>query len=314
MAALGSKLVPRWPALLGLACLANAACVPVEGDRITGQELVIGNPSFSALPRDAVIGYAPSPGARRIFSIGELNRLAKAHRMTAEIAAEICFERPIEPLDPQILHAAMTSTLQATPYLAGASLQIVDYSRFAAPKGQALFPKPGLGSPPTLQPAAPVLWKGYVLYGGARRFAIWARVKLVVGGKRVIAVEALRAGEAIDPAHVRLEEYTGFPVAAETASSLEQVTGRVLRRSIAAGSPVWANLLEDEKEVKRGDVVQVAVESGAARIQLEGRAESAGHKGQTVTVRNPGNGKNFSARVESKGQVKVSDPLKGKTE
>lgn len=310
----GWSLIARAPALLGFASLAIAACVPVDGDRITGKELAAGNPSFSALPPAVVIGYAPSPGSRRIFSIGELSRLAKFHRLTLEIPLEICFERPVEALNPVTLHAAMTSTLQATPNFAGAHLEIVDYSRFAAPTGQAQFPRQGLGSPPALQPAAPVLWKGYILYGGSRRFAIWARVKLLVSRKRLIAVEALRAGQAIDPAHVRLEDYNGFPVIDQAASSPDQIAGRVLRRSIAAGSPVWANLLEDEKEVKRGDVVQVNVESGSAKIKLEGRAESAGHKGQTVTVRNPGNGKNFTARVEGKGQVKVSDPQKGRSE
>jgi flagella basal body P-ring formation protein FlgA len=299
-----------------MASAASAACVPVEGDRITARDLASGNAAFSAVPPDSAIGYAPTPGARRIFSIGELNRLAKAHHLAAATPAEICFERPTEALNPDTLRAAMTSTLEATPHLSGAHLEIVAYSRFPAPKGQMEFPRAGLGSPPTLQPEAPVLWKGYILYGGARRFPIWARVRVAISRKRLIAVEGLRGGEIIHPAQVRVEDYKGFPFTAVAVSSLEQLTGRVLRRSIAAGSPVWLNLLEDEKDIKRGDVVQVNVERGAARIKLEARAESAGHKGQTIMVRNPNNGKNFTARIEGKGQVLVPDTQapKGKVE
>jgi hypothetical protein len=58
-------------------------------------------------------------------------------------------------------------------------------------------------------------------------------------------------------------------------------------------------------EVERGDQVAVQVQSGAARLAFEAKAESSGHTGDSVQVRNPENGRLFQAKVEGKGKVVV---------
>jgi len=45
------------------------------------------------------------------------------------------------------------------------------------------------------------------------------------------------------------------------------------------------------------------VQSGRARLSLEGRALAAGRKGDMIPVRNGVNGKIFSACVQDKGRV-----------
>jgi hypothetical protein len=57
--------------------------------------------------------------------------------------------------------------------------------------------------------------------------------------------------------------------------------------------------------IERGDQVQVEVRSGGARVTFESKAESTGHLGDLIIVRNPENGKLFRARVEAKGRVSV---------
>lgn len=58
-------------------------------------------------------------------------------------------------------------------------------------------------------------------------------------------------------------------------------------------------------EVARGDEVAVVVQSGAARLAFDAKAESSGHAGDSVLVRNPENGRLFQAKVEGKGKVLV---------
>jgi hypothetical protein len=61
----------------------------------------------------------------------------------------------------------------------------------------------------------------------------------------------------------------------------------------------------NQPEVGRGDRVAVEVHSGAARLAFEAKAESSGHAGDSVLVRNPENGRLFQAKVEGKGKVLV---------
>jgi len=57
--------------------------------------------------------------------------------------------------------------------------------------------------------------------------------------------------------------------------------------------------------VLRGDTVRVEVLSGGVRLAFDAPAESSGHSGEAVVVRNPANGQRFRAIVEAAGQVKI---------
>ncbi len=58
-------------------------------------------------------------------------------------------------------------------------------------------------------------------------------------------------------------------------------------------------------EVTRGESVAVEVQSGAARLTFDAKAESSGKPGDTVLLRNPENGRLFQARVVGKGKALV---------
>jgi flagella basal body P-ring formation protein FlgA len=81
--------------------------------------------------------------------------------------------------------------------------------------------------------------------------------------------------------------------------------GKQTRRSIRAGTILRPADLERPRDVVAGDRVRVEVWSGAAHLELEARAESAGSAGERVTVQNPGSKQHFFARVEGKGKVSV---------
>jgi flagella basal body P-ring formation protein FlgA len=292
--------------LLLLTLLASGACVPVEGDRIHAGDLAKAEPAFRALPRETPLGYAPAPGARRVFHPAELRRLANRHGITVEKAREVCFEVPVKPLRQEQVLGAMRVSLGR----ADARIEILEFSSYPAPKGDIEFPLAGLARPPAIEPMAAVVWRGSIRYGGKRSFRIWARVRIVVTGQRVVAVETLPAGRPIDARHVRLESYAGFPAQQEPLAAIDQVVGRKPRRTLAAGTPLLKDLLLKPEVVARGDAVLVEVRSGAARIRFEGRAESGGGLGETIAVRNTASGRSFQAKVEGKGLVAVGSGLK----
>jgi flagellar basal body P-ring formation protein FlgA len=122
-----------------------------------------------------------------------------------------------------------------------------------------------------------------------------------------VAAEELMPGRRIEAAQLRLEPYDGPPGWPEVS----QVVGRAPRKSIPSGSVIEASMLMEGLDVLRGEHVRVEVSCGRARVLLEGEAQAAGKRGQTILVRNPGSGKVFPARIAAQGAVSVAAPGEG---
>ena len=253
--------------MMPLAALALTGCLAVSAgaDRILAGDLAAGIPGLTARAPEIPVAWAPAPGIVRVFRVAELRRLAERLGWEVEPDADICIERPVSPPDPARLLAAMQTAMPQ------AGIAILEYGRQPLPAGEIEFRASGL------RPGAEgALWIGYVHYAGTRRFALWARVKIVVPVARVIAVADLRPGQAITPEQVRTETRQ-----------------------------------ENPKEVVSGDSVTVDVRNGGAHLELEAQAEGSGAVGETIPVRNPESHKRFLARVEGKGRVSVG-PAAGK--
>jgi len=285
-----------------LPTLLLATCLPLadDADRITAAD-VAAAPVFAALPPETPLGYAPLPGARRIFPIPELERLARRYGASLVPRAEVCIERVVAPLDPARLLAAMRNSLGVPE----ARLELVEYSRYPAPRGAIEFARADLAPPPAAQAQAPVLWKGSVRYGAGRRFAIWARVRILVQAECWLAARSLAAGRPIESGQLRQGTYEGFPLAEAPVLSLGQAAGHVLRRAIPAGAPVPLGALDPPYDISRGETVQVNVASGEAHLKLDARAEADGRVGQIIPVLNLASGKRFPARIAGPGKVVV---------
>jgi flagella basal body P-ring formation protein FlgA len=283
-------------------------CNTIEDDTILARDLASVLPAFLAVPPDTRIGYAPVPGARRYFRAVELRRLATRYNFTLPSADEICFERAMELLQPERVTGAMRQALANSD----ARIEIVDLSRYPVPRGEIQFARSALSPVPASGSTAPLLWRGFVRYGADHRFAIWARARILVRSVRVVATENLPAGRVIEARQVRLEE-TDVSPSNQTPPSLDQVVGKVPRRAIAVATAITASLVEEPKDVEHGDVVQVDVRNGGAHLELEGRAQADGRKGQVIPVRNLATGKSFSARIRDKGKVVPAAALTSNT-
>lgn len=83
------------------------------------------------------------------------------------------------------------------------------------------------------------------------------------------------------------------------------VWARVRVTDPSTGKPLAYWRAPSSPEVARGDTVQVQVVSGGVLLAFETQAESSGHIGEQVTVRNPVGGQRFRGVVESRGKVVV---------
>lgn len=279
--------------MIALAAFALAGCLAVGAghNQIQADDLAAAFPNWAAVPPETPLALAPAPGVQRVFRVSELRRLAERFDLSPVPDREICFTRAVSVYTAGRLLAAMQKEMPA------AHIELLDFSRQPAPAGELAFPLSGLRQSPSGG-----YWSGYVSYGGSHRFVLWARVKVKVAGARVVAVQDIKAGLPLDPAQFRVETREEVP-AAGFVTTIEDVAGKVARRTIPARTDLRAEWLEPAKVVLRGETVQVEAVHGGARLKLEGVAEASGAIGDIVPIQNPVSKQRFPARVEGKGKV-----------
>jgi flagella basal body P-ring formation protein FlgA len=286
-------------------------CEMIANDRIFGEDLAKALPGFlNKIPGDTVIGYAPAPGARRVFKSAELRRMGAPYGVAVAEDAEACFEWSLQPLTDDVVRAAIRDSLQ----LADARIDVLAISRTQAPAGKVNFPISGLLASTLTGPDTAVTWRGEVLYHGSRKFSIWARVKVSATMTRVVATQLILPGQNVAPQQVRIETYDDFPLRNDIARNLEEVVGRMSRRAIRTGLPVFRSDLIEPLLVERGDLVDVTAISGATSLHLPALAETSGRQGDMISLKNPRSGKVFRARIEGKDRaLVVAWPAPGNT-
>ena len=279
--------------------VAASACAPVHDSVLRARELAIVDARFTAAPPEEVIGYAPAPGSRRVFSESEIARLAKRFAIEGTGHA-VCFAYAMKPLDRD---AALAAIALAIP---GVTAEIVDTPRFAVPEGRIVFPLNALPKPPPLRMGEPVVWRGYIEYAEGRRFTIWASVHLSVSRERVFAKADLTVAHAIAPDEIEVRTVAEFPDGARWLDAAADAVGHRTIRAIKAGTRIPVTVIESSiQAVGRGDEVRVDVAAGGARLQIDARAEGNAALGGMVKLRNPKSGKFFEARVTGKGTAEV---------
>jgi flagellar basal body P-ring formation protein FlgA len=283
--------------LYAAAPASGSACQPVGGGRILVSDLAAAVPAFAAAPGDAAIGYAPLPGVPRTLPVTELARLARQYGVSAAGFTPVCFVRRTAPLAAEKIVAAMRVSL-ANP---AANIEVLETGRYPVPEGELVFPREGLS---IRSGGGPAVWNGHIEFDGGR-FPVWARVRVTVHQRRVVAVTSLPGGRAIEASEIRLEEVDVPPSRTIPADTLAAVVGRVPHRTIPAGAAIPADVLAAPFAVDKGDAVRVEVRGPGTVLKLEGRAEAAGRRGDMVLVRNMESGKMFRARIDDAGSVVV---------
>jgi flagella basal body P-ring formation protein FlgA len=286
------------PLLFATLMAGAAACHPVEADEIYGRNLAAAVPALAGLPPGIPVGHAPVPGMERVFTPPELRHLAREYGLDPSgFLANVCFIWPVEPLTPTAIGQAIEKTL------AGRSpqIEIVSWSLAPAPRGELVFPMTGLDA----LTDKPTIWKGYVIYGGARHFATWANVRISVGETHLVLDKPLQAGVETDKAQIHTESYRG-PLQREHAlTNIAQLRNLIARHDLPAGVTLFGSMFEAPREVKLGELVTVVVENGGARVETQGVARQAGRHGEIITVLNPKTGRAYRARIEGKSSVTV---------
>lgn len=272
------------PLLLALSCL------PLDGPKLLARHFVAASTEFAQLPPEVVLGYSPVPGVVRTVRPDELQRIATKHGLSLSNPSPVCFEWRMGSLDPARAEGAMRKSIPEE-----ARLEVLEISRGAVPEGEIEFP---------LSMLKGGFWRGYVQYGASRRFDVWARVRVSLTQSRVVAAVALKAGERIAPEQLRVEQVDSSPEPGYV-TRIDEAAGMVSKRSVAAGAPLIARMLDSAATVQKGDTVRLRSVAGAAQVTIEVNAQGAGKVGDFIPVKNPASGRVLRARVEKAGEVTV---------
>jgi len=291
-----------------VAGLARPACIAVPSGNILARDLSEVIPLFEALEPDAVLGFAPFPGTVRVLSSHDVLLLGRRYGLAfppGEPAPGVCVERMVRHLSLQEVKAALVSALD----LAGASLQVLEFTDQPLPPGRLEFSRAGLNKPPANNQQAPVIWRGKLIYDGQRSLAVWAKVSISVERDLFLARETIPKGAMIRADQVVVTRVRQFPLLERSPGLPLVVAGKVARRMLPAGQPIVAEELDLFQDVLRGETVHVQAIDGGASIRFDAIAQSSGQKGEMILVHNLSSGRNFRALIEDRGQVVVRGSL-----
>jgi flagella basal body P-ring formation protein FlgA len=275
--------------------LAGCLALPAGAERVTAADLVPAFAGLDQVPPETVLSFAPDPGLERVFRASELRRIAEQFHLPTAPEEEICVARTVAPLDSSTLLAAMGKEIP------GAKIAILEFSRQPAPQGEIVFRRNGLRS----NSAEGAIWFGAVRYAVNRDFTIWARVTITAPVSHVVAKRDIAPGQRLEPEDVALETRDEFPSAQAILGSADEISGKTARVPIRARAPIRLEMLENSKDVRQGDIVDVEVQDGGAHLTLKARAEASGSVGDAIPVLNPMSGTRFVAKVQGRGRVFV---------
>lgn len=292
----------RLPALLLISIVPlAAACLVVQGDRVTAGDLASSLPAFGTLAASTPVAYAPQPAVTRTLTIAELRRLAARLQISAGGLHEVCLERATRRLTTEEIAAA----LRATPGLKGAQIEIVDFLRAPLPPGKLELARAGLVLPPASDPARPIVWRGRIRYSPARTASFWVRFRARVKRQQVVAAATIPAGEPIDAQKLRLIETEVSPFAPVACETIECAAGKIARRSLHPNDAIRRELVRAAPVIARGDMVTVEAAVGEAAVTITARADGSGVTGSRITLVNPDSGKRFQAIVTGSRRARL---------
>jgi flagella basal body P-ring formation protein FlgA len=283
---------------LGIAGALAAAgqCIVVAGDRIRAGDIASSAPEFSHRPPDTEIGISPLPGSVRHLRSTELTRI-----LGSPVAGEICVVRLTRTLTADEITTAMRSTIPDTEV----RLSVVDYSHSPVPPGAVEFPLSGLAQSAAPVSAVPVLWRGRVRYDAGRTVAVWARVRISITSRVLVARRQIRVGEALASDDVDEKTIDYASLTPPQAVDLTTLTKSETSRDIVQGAIIERSMLRPKAAVRKGDTIRVAVKSPGAELRFDAPVASAARIGDRVLVRNPLSGRMVSAVVRGTGEAVI---------
>lgn len=121
----------------------------------------------------------------------------------------------------------------------------------------------------------------------------------------VIAERDLARGTPIEAGDLALEITDTSHLLRGHFTSVEELTGQTLKRTLRRGQVVTPSMLRVQKTVRRGEKITILADIGTIEVRSQGKALKDGNPGDLIPVVNLASKKKLEARVVSSGLVSV---------
>jgi len=121
----------------------------------------------------------------------------------------------------------------------------------------------------------------------------------------VVAAKRLERGHTITPADVTLRDMDVFGLQPGVMTSVTQVSGMVMTRTIDKGGCVTRGEFRQAPAIEKGSVIKLVAQKNRLSIVTLGISKEDGYPGQPVMVRNLTSGKLVRGLVRADGTVDV---------
>jgi flagella basal body P-ring formation protein FlgA len=282
---------------------AAAGCIAVDGPQITAGDLAKVSSEFAKLDSTLVFSFAPVIGTQRIIPATELEQWATEHELGKLSVSSACFERADYELAPDDIVRALKAAIGIADDL---RIDVLEVCHCKVPTGRLEFPISGASLPPIGHPETPVLWRGRLVAADGHPYPVWVRTQVIASVVVVRAAKSLRSGQVLRREDLEEAKISDSPLRARGAETLAAYEGQIMNISVARGATLQRELVHRPSDVERGSLVQVEVVNGGAHLLLAARAETAGNKGDVITLINPTGATRFHASVTGPERAEIS--------
>lgn len=138
------------------------------------------------------------------------------------------------------------------------------------------------------------------------RWTLYVPVSVSRMEEIVIARRPMSRGAIINADDIRLEKRDVARLHRGFMTSLEQVTGKRVKRNIQANGVITPERITIQHAVKKGNLVTILARIGSLEVRVKGKALDSGAIGERIKVRNSSSERELEATIVARGTVKVA--------
>ena len=140
---------------------------------------------------------------------------------------------------------------------------------------------------------------------GDKPWKLFVPVNVSLPGRVVVATRHLRRGELIGTGDVTLKAHDLATLHGAYYQDPSRVIGLKLKRNLTRNALLSPKALEVDRLVRRGSEVTILTADPRIRVSVKGKALENGASGDRIKVENLSSGRQISATVVGRGQVRV---------
>jgi len=284
--------------------------VTVAGDSVTLGDLF----DDAGDAADVTIAEAPAPGLQSQISISSISLSARRNgiqwRNTSDIT-HVTVARSGMPVSEEIVSATLASAIQAQmPSVSASAKMQIDFTNGASGLQVAQGAEHSLRveqlqvNPRSGQFVAIVRAPANDAFATLRRLTGRAYPILEIP----VLNREIAPGDVVREADLDWVKLPTERVSQNIVTSASQLVGMSPRRPVRMGEPLRLADMQPPLVIKKGDLVEVAFNSGALTLTARGRAMQSGAVGDTIDIVNPRSNRTLQGVVEGPNRIRMGMP------